>query len=167
MSAAGFRDPYLDVIRRFNRAGVLYVVVGMSGINYYAKDPAHAFGTMDYDFFLEPSLKNVQRAIRSLKALGFDIGTSDGEWKESDLRRVVRDQKTFTATTPDGLIVEILLKVSGYPFSGMANDAATIPVHGVPVKVGRLNKLLRSKKIAGRPKDRRFLRRYQDLLEEE
>lgn len=166
MSPASSGDPYLVVVRRFNRAGVHYVVVGMSGINYYARSPAESFGTMDYDLFVEPSLENVGKAIRCLKALGFRVQTTSGTWKEADLQRVVRDKRTLIAVSPDEVTVELLLGVSGYPFSEMARDANTIPVRGIPIKVGRLDKLLQSKKLAGRPKDRRFLRRYQDLLEE-
>ena len=63
-------------------------------------------------------------------------------------------------------MIELLLKISGYPFSELAKDAATFTVRGVPIRVGRLGKLLRSKLLAGRPKDRHFLKRYQSLLEE-
>ena len=54
-----------------------------------------------------------------------------------------------------------------FPFSDLARDAATFTVRGVPVKVGRLTKLLTSKKLAGRLKDRQFLQRYRSLLEGE
>ena len=138
----------------------------MSGINYFAKSPAETFATLDYDLFLDPSLKNVEQAIRCLETLGFSLGTAKGILKAQDLLQVVRDRKTIVATTPDGLMVELLLKISGYPFSELAKDAATFSVRGVPVRVGRLRKLLRSKRVAGRLKDRRFLQRYQSLLEE-
>ena len=64
-----------------------------------------------------------------------------------------------------GLMVELLLTVSGFPFAELAKDAATVTVRGEPVRVGRLTKLLQSKQLAGRAKDRQFLRRYQALLE--
>lgn len=160
------RDPYRAVIRQFNRRGVRYVVVGMGGINYYAKNPAETFGTLDYDLFLEPSLGNVEQAVEALRILGFALGTGKGVFKRGDLRTMVRERRTLTATTSDGLMVELLLEVSGYPFSELARDAATFTIHGVPVRVGRLSKLLRSKKLAGRPKDRRFLQRYESLLSE-
>ncbi len=70
------------------------------------------------------------------------------------------------ATTPEGLMVELLLQISGYPFSEMAKDATTVTVHGVPVRVGQLRKLLRSKQLADRPKDRQFLQRYRAAIEE-
>ena len=158
-------DPYRSVIQAFNRRGVRYVVVGMSGINYYAKSPAETFATLDYDLFLEPSIRNVEQALQALRRLGFTVGTARGLLTAGGLKSVVRNRTTLVATTPDGVRVELLLEVSGYPFSELARDAATFTVHGVPVRVGRLTKLLRSKKLAGRAKDRQFLQRYQSLLE--
>lgn len=166
MSQRSFQDPYRTVIDSFNRHGVRYVVVGLSGINYYAQNPRETFATLDYDLFLEPSVANVQKAIRSLKALGFHLGTQKGTFIETELKQLVRNCQTLIATTQEGIMVELLLKVSGYPFSELAKDAAIFTVRGVPIRVGRLSKLLRSKLIAGRPKDRYFLKRYQSLLEE-
>lgn len=160
-------DPYLLVIRDFNRKGVKYVVVGMSGINFYAKDARDSFSTLDYDFFLEPFLSNIQKAVEVLKKLGFTLGTSKGLLDPADLKKVVREQRTLTATTSDGLMIELLLAVSGYPFFELAKDAAAFTVQGVPVRVGKLSKLLRSKRLADRPKDRQFLQRYGTLFKEE
>lgn len=173
MRRTPLRDPYRALISRFNRRGVRYVVVGMSGVNYYARSPTETFATLDYDVFLEPSLANVEVAMRCLKALGFTpslragftVGTTTGVLRPADLKRVVRHRKTLVVTTAEGLMVELLLQISGYPFSELAKDAATFTVRGVPVRVGRLTKLLTSKKLANRPKDRQFLRRYRTLLE--
>lgn len=160
------RDPYRAVIQRFNRGGVRYVIVGMAGINYYAQNPSETFATLDYDVFIDPTLKNVEQAIRSLKRLGFTIGTSRGLFTTDHLKGVVRDKRPLVATTPEGLTIELLLAVSGFPFAELAKDAATFSVRGVPVKVGRLTKLLQSKQLADRAKDRAFIRRYRALLEE-
>ena len=167
VSRASQPDPYRTVIQQFNRRGVRYVVVGMSGINYYASSAAETFATMDYDLFLDPSLKNVEQAVRLLRKLGFTLGTSTDVFQQKNLRQIVRDRRTLVATTSEGIMVELLLEISGYQFSDLARDAATVTIRGVSVKVGRLSKLLRSKQLAGRSKDRQFLRRYQSLLEEE
>lgn len=167
MRRAPLEDPYLAVVRRFNRFGVRYVVVGMAGINYYARDPSGTFSSMDFDLFIEPTLQNVEAAVQALRPLGVAIGTADGLLAPGTLRRIVRDRRTLIVTTPEGLTVELLLSVSGYPFSAMARDANTFTLRGVPVKVGQLQKLLQSKRLAGRPKDRAFLRRYRQLLGEE
>ncbi len=166
MSKRAGMDPYLRVIQAFNRAGVRYVVVGMSGINYYATRPSEAFGTMDYDVFLKPTMPNVQKAIRQLQDMEFTLGTAQGPIGLDDLRMVIRTQRTIVATTADGLMVELLLAISGYTFEALVEDAMAIIVRGTPITVGRLEKLLRSKQIAGRPKDREFLKRYGMLLGE-
>ena len=160
-------DPYAEVIDHFNRKGVRYAVVGMSGINYYAKSVRDTFATMDFDFFVEPLRGNVNKAIRVLKDLKFSIGTSAGALKPEDFKEIVRERKTLIATTPEGLLIELLLQISGYSFSELAKDAATFTVGGIPVRVGKLDKLLYSKLLAGRPKDRQFLKRYQTLLKDE
>jgi len=165
MSPRRLDDPYRAVIRQFNRRGVRYVVVGMSGINYYARGAAEAFATLDYDVFVESTLKNVEQALRSLKSLGFTIGTATGPLNMERLKGIVRDKRTLVATTPEGLTVELLLAISGFAFAEVAKDAATFAVRGVPVKVGRLTKLLQSKQLAGRTKDRAFIRRYAALLD--
>ena len=165
MTRAPVHDPYRAVIQRFNRRGVRYVVMGMSGINYYAKRPSEAFATLDYDILVEPTLRNVRQAVQSLTDLGFTLGTSSGRLELERLTQLIRDRRTLIATTTEGVAIELLLKVSGFPFSELLRDAATFTVRGVPVKVGRLTKLLKSKQLAGRPKDRQFLKRYQSLLE--
>ena len=167
MSPRRWADPYQAVVKAFNRVGVRYVVVGMAGINYYARQPAEAFGTMDYDLFLEPTLGNIQKALRQLERLEFSLGTLRGRFVLRDLPAIVRDRRTLVATTSDGLMVELLLAVSGFTFTEMAKDAKTVVVHGTPIRVGRLTHLLKSKQLANRPKDRDFLKRYRRLLEEE
>ena len=157
-------DPYLAVIRAFTRVGVRYVVVGMAGINYYAHRPSETFATMDYDLLLEPTLGNVERALDQLRRLGLSIGTARGALKPTELRAVVRERRTLAATTPEGVMVKLLLAVSGFTFAELVRDAATVTVQGTPIKVGRLAKLLQSKRTANRPKDHEFLRRYQALL---
>ena len=166
MTRPAIHDPYQRVARAFNRAGVEYVVVGLSGVNYYALSAADTFTTLDYDLFLKPTLRNVERAVRCLRRLGFDIGTAAGQLGEGRLAGVVRQRRTLVGTTTDGTMVELLLKISGYAFTELARDAVTFTVRGVPIKVGRLTKLLQSKQLAGRPKDRQFLQRYRSLLNE-
>ncbi len=158
-------DPYLAAIRALNRVGVQYVIVGMAGINYYAQRPSEAFATMDYDLFVNPTLPNVRKAAGQLGRLGFSRGTTEGALQTGALRELVRNRRMLVATAPDGPMVELLLAVSGYTFAAMARDAVTVTIRGTPVKVGRLTKLLRSKQLAGRPKDRQLLARYRSLLE--
>lgn len=159
-------DPYKKALEQLNKIGVRYVVVGMNGINYYAKNPAETFATLHYDIFLEPTITNVKKAIEALEPLHLTLGTAEGPFNITNLRHIVRDQKTIIATTDEGIMIELLLKISGYPFSEVNKDAATFLIENTPVRAGRLQKLLQSKRLANRPKDRQFLKRYRSLLEE-
>lgn len=160
------RDPYAELINRFNQKGIKYVVVGMSGINYYASKTQETFATQDFDIFVNPTISNVKKAMGAFKELSYDLSVKEGELKESLLKKVVKQKHAISATDPYGIVFELILAVSGYRFDQMESGATVFIVESVPVKVAKLRKLLRSKKIAGRPKDRFFLKRYEIFLKE-
>ena len=54
-------------------AGVDFVVVGVGGINFYARTPADAFATLDIDAFLAPAVENLRIALSTLAALGYEF----------------------------------------------------------------------------------------------
>ena len=54
----------------------------------------------------------------------------------------------------------------GYEKARIAVDAVIFTINNIPIKVAKLSKLLYSKKVAGRKKDRIFLKRYEELLGE-
>ena len=157
-------DPYAEVIDAFNKNGVKYVVVGMSGINYYAVDAKGTFATQDFDIFINPTIGNVKKAISIFKELGYSLAVKEGELKDGAIKKTVAVKKTISATDPYGIMFEILLAVSGYRFDQMEKGAAIFLVERIPVKVAKLRKLLQSKKAAGRPKDKFFLKRYEIFL---
>jgi len=66
-------DPYLEVIKNFNRYKVKYVVIGVSGFNYFAKDAREMVVTYDYDIFINPEFSNVKKTIKILKRLDFNL----------------------------------------------------------------------------------------------
>lgn len=54
-------------------AGVESVVVGVGGINFYARTPADAFATLDVDTFLAPAVENLELAVSVLSDLGYEF----------------------------------------------------------------------------------------------
>ncbi len=159
-------DPYAQLIDRFNQRGVKYVVVGMSGINYYASEAKETFATLDFDIFVKPTIANVKKAVEVFRELNYSLAAKEGELKDSSVKKVVARRNTISATDLSGIAFELILAVSGYRFDQMENGASIFIVEDVPVKVAKLRKLLRSKKIAGREKDRFFLKRYEIFLKE-
>lgn len=161
-----FFDPYSKVLERFNRAKVRYVVVGMSGINYYASSAKEIFVTHDYDVFVKPVIENVKKAVSTLKALSYTVIVDGKELESSMIQRYIAARKTFLAVDPHGITIELILAVSGFVFNEMESDASIFELGKTPIRVAKLRKLLESKKIAGREKDKLFLKRYKILLTE-
>jgi hypothetical protein len=75
--------------------------------------------------------------------------------------RVVAAGAALTAVHEDGAQLDLMLSISGYSFADLAADAPNFLVGDARVRVGRLEKLLRSKELSDRPKDREFLRQFE------
>jgi predicted nucleotidyltransferase len=77
----------------------------------------------------------------------------------SELYRVVRDQ--------DGLQVDFMATIHGLrSFEGVRDRASTIGIGGIPVLVATLDDIIRSKRAAGRPRDRSVLEILEKAREE-
>jgi hypothetical protein len=162
-------DIYTETIRTFNRKKVAYVVVGVSGINYYIDDPHQLIMTADFDIFLKPDAGNVLKALTVMRGLGFTLSASGGvleTFGEEAVRDLLARHTTVACTTPYGGLIDLCLNVSGYTYADLDKDARVFRAGRTSIRVGRLEKLLKMKEIAGRRKDIMFLERYRLLLEE-
>jgi hypothetical protein len=162
-------DVYTETIRAFNRKKVEYVVVGVSGINYYIDDPHQLIMTADFDIFLKPDARNVLKALKVMHGLDFTLSTSSGILRTHDeeaVRDILARHTAVTCTTPYGGLIDLCLDVSGYTYADLDKDARVFRAGRTPIRVGRLEKLLKMKEIAARRKDILFLERYRLLLDE-
>jgi len=145
-------------------AGVDFVVVGVGGINFYARTPADAFATLDLDALLAPAVENLRVALSVLSGLGFEFESGGEPFVDLDddlvLHRIVENGASLSAIHPESSELDLLTSISGFDFSELSGDAAEFEVAGTRVRVGRLEKLLRSKEVSGRPKDAEFLRSF-------
>lgn len=154
-------------------AGVDFVLVGVGGINFYALDDGDAVLTRDLDCLIRPSPANLKKALGSLAAAGFRFEANREPFLDFDdegiLASVVRHAAVVTALHGDATRLDLMLGMRGFSYDQVAGDAAVFRVEDQPIRVGRLEKLLRAKELAGRPKDLEFLRmfaaRYRDRFE--
>ena len=79
-------------------------------------------------------------------------------------RGVVALGGRVTAIHEDGAQLALMLSVRGFSYSDLVADARTFTVAGSQVRVGLLEKLLRSKELSDRPKDREFLRHFESRV---
>jgi predicted nucleotidyltransferase len=160
-SASGFAR----ALSALGEAGVDFVVVGVGGINFYARTPGQVFATIDLDTLLPPVVENLSTALRVLSGFGyaFEAGgepfldVEDGEI----LARVVANGACLTAIHPEEGQIDLMTSLAGFSYAELDDDATAFRVAGVEVRVGQLEKLLRSKECSGRPKDQEFLRAFE------
>jgi hypothetical protein len=166
-------NPYHLLLRALSRAGVEYLVIGVSGINYFAKDARTLLSTADYDLFLRPTAENVARAWRAFQKNGYTVVIRQGDHtvalRKLSARtrdRLLKARKTLVAIGPYQLVAEGLLAVSGFTFEQMQRHAVWMKDRELKFRfqVGSLRDLLESKRVADRAKDRLFLARYKRLL---
>ncbi|MHC4872612.1 MAG: hypothetical protein ACYTFY_12285 [Planctomycetota bacterium] len=163
-------DIYTQIIREFNKGKVNYIVIGVSGINYYAKNAMHIIMTGDYDIFIDPKVKNAVKALRVMKKLDFIITTKDGEIKKvcsENIEKIVSSFSTFVCENHSGNLIELCLAISGFTFDELLENSNKFKSGRTGIRVASLKDLLRSKEIADRPKDRLFLEKYKLILEED
>jgi len=156
---------FARALSALGKAGVEFVVVGVGGINFYARTPANAFATLDVDAFLSPSVANLTLALSVLSGLGYSFEAGDEPFVDLDdplvLGRVIENGASLSAIHPDASELDLLTSISGFNYADLSVDAAKFEVAGETVAVGRLEKLLKSKEISARPKDLEFLRAFQ------
>jgi len=155
---------FARALSALGEAGVDYVVVGVSGINFYARTPAQAFATLDLDALLAPAASNLARALRVLSLLGYAFEAGGEPFVDLDdeptLARVVATGSSLAAIHPGVGQIDLMTSIAGFAYEELSADAIGFAVAGVEVRVGRLEKLLRSKEASGRPKDEAFLRAF-------
>lgn len=152
-------------------AGVDFVLVGVGGINFYARDPAHAIATLDVDVLLAPRAANLRAALRALSECGFRFESGAEPFLDIDddsaLATIVERSATLCARHSSAAQLDLMVAITGFSYEELASDAVRFEVAGNEISVGRLGKLLRSKQLSGRPKDVAFLESFEAHVEEE
>jgi predicted nucleotidyltransferase len=156
---------FVRALTALSEAGVEFVVVGVGGINFYARTPSQAFATIDLDALLPPAVENLARALEVLGELGYAFEAGGEPFVDTAdslvLRRIVERGTSLAAIHPEASELDLMTSISGFGYSELAEDATPFEVAGTIVRVGRLEKLLRSKQASGRPKDLEFLRAFE------
>ena len=155
---------FLSALSALARAGVDFVLVGVGGINFYARDPSEAVVTLDLDALLPPDARVLRSALSALRSIGFSFAAGGEPFVDLDdedaLAAVVRSQATITARDAEGTQIDLMLAITGARYEDLVSDAVAFRLGDVTVRVGRLERLLRAKQAAGRTKDREFLRAF-------
>ena len=160
---------FLAALVALARARVEFILVGVGGINFYAADASQSVETRDLDALLPPRVDVLRAALAALAGASFTFRAGREPFldiaDEAVLRTLLARGATVTALDETGAQLDLM--TSGLDFDDLAADAVTFRLDETEVRVGRLEKLLRAKERAGRPKDVEFLRLYAARLREQ
>lgn len=156
-------SPYTELLEGLADSAVQYVVIGVSGINFYYTDPGDMFATRDLDLLIQPGVENWLAAFKVLKTQGYEL-SSNGEpiigVDRLIIRRMIERHAMVTATKGAAVRIDLVLDAGRIPYDQWEKSCRIFKVEGVPVPVGGLEDLIQAKKNAGRPKDQKFLRLF-------
>ncbi|MGN6869680.1 MAG: hypothetical protein ACTHMY_14910 [Solirubrobacteraceae bacterium] len=145
------------IVAVMNRHGVSYVVIGAFAA---IAQQAPIAPTRDIDFTPDDSLDNLSRLSDALRDL--DAGIRTGP--DDDGLRFDHDAKSLRRADMWNLICrhgefDISFRPAGYDrgYAELIERAHRVAVDGVEVLVADLDDVIRSKELAGRPKDLRVL----------
>ena len=146
-------EPLLaEVARALQKVDLEAVLIG----NAAAALHGAPVSTVDFDFLFRATPRNMAKLKQLARVLKSTILRP--YYPASDLYRVVRDD--------DGLQIDFMGTIHGVrSFEGVRDRAVEIDV-GAPVRVAALADIVRSKRAAGRPRDRAVLKILEATLEE-
>ena len=135
-------ETLLDLLRRFQAEGVVYVLVGGHAVrlNGFAR------ATEDIDILLPSSLENGRKVIRALSFLP-SAKELDPEWFAPS------PGEPENIRVADDMLIDLLFAANGQTFDGLKSHIRTLTVEGVDIKTLDIEGLLKTK-TEYRDKDR-------------
>jgi len=160
--------PFATLLAELDARRVRFLVIGVWGVNCYAKDAGAIFRTLDRDLFLPCDAANLLRAWEACDAAGLEMtcaGEPLDEPRDAWLAGRIVERKALTrATLGTDLVVDLTLVMAGFDFETVWPERRAFVSEGAPLPVARLSHILESKAAAGRDKDRLFLATHAEAL---
>ncbi len=160
-------DPYVEVCKRFAEEGIRYVIVGVFGINFYARQVGEIITTADCDMLIPATFPTFQKAVRLLADMEFALEAGGEPLPTPDpviLRGILRARAVVRADTADAR-VDLCTQIAGVRFSELWKQRREFVVEGVTLYIGRLQQLINSKRAANRSKDELFLEQHKETIQ--
>ena len=162
------QDRFSAIAQCLIDANVRFVVIGVSGVNYYASSSAEVFHTYDRDLLLPLDPKNLLRAWRVCQERGLELlsGHEPLDRPRDDMlaQAVVQRAALTRASDGAGLDLDLTLVMTGFDFETVWRDRQIFLVDGTEIPVARLTHIVESKALAGRKKDLLFLETHKEAL---
>lgn len=162
--------PLAPLAAQLAERSVRYLVIGVTGANFYGPGGQAIFTTEDIDLFLPVDTENLLRAWQACDAANLELWLSDEPLERPRDRwlaeRIIERRALVRATGADDLQVDLTLMMKGFEFETVWAERRTFVVEGIDVPTARLLHIVTSKQATGRPKDQLFLATHHDALEQ-
>lgn len=153
-----------------NGRGVRFLMIGVSGANYYAAGGSTLFVTADRDLYLPPEPPNTLAAWAACESVGLELWSGQEPLdrpRDLLLAAAIVDRRALVrASNARGLDIDLTHEMAGFEFATVWKERRLFRAQGVEIPVARLSHIVESKAAAGRPKDRLFLATHEEALRE-
>lgn len=160
--------PFEQAVASLNGRGVRFIVIGVSGANYYATSGSSLFVTADRDLYLPLEPANALAAWAACESVGLELWSGreplDTPRDLGLAQAIVERQALVRASDGRGLEIDLTLVMAGFEFEQVWSERRVFRAEGVEIPVARLRHIVESKAAAGRPKDRLFLASHEEAL---
>lgn len=159
---------YLAIFKRFNDAGISYLVVGGLAVNMYGIPRM----TYDVDVLLDLEDENVKRFVGLMQEWGFKpkVPVAIMEFAEKEKREdwiKNKHMKAFNLVNPEWAIKEIDVIIdSPVDYTLGVRHARTLVLQGVPIPIVSIDDLIKMKEITDRQQDAADIRYLKELKHE-
>ena len=162
--------PLAPLARELAARSVRYLLIGVSGANFYGPAGQAVFATVDFDLFLPPDPDNLVGAWASCESVALDLWLGgeplDRPRDRFLAERVIQRRALTGARGAHELQVDLTLVMEGFDFEQVWKERREFLVEGTPVPTARLLHIIESKAATARPKDQLFLATHKDALEQ-
>lgn len=162
-------NPYEIILKKLSKKRISFIVIGVSGINYYSNDPGNIFSTQDCDVLVKPIAANILSVLKILEKEKYQLETNREPLVGLDswlAEKIIEHQAVVTAKKGKVLRIDIVIDGGGFSFQEWNKDKRIFLVEGIKVPVGSLMRLIRAKENSNREKDRKFLALYKIQIKE-
>jgi hypothetical protein len=137
---------YKDLLRNLNAAAVRFLIVGGHAVMVYT-EPSF---TKDLDLWVDPSEGNALALFQALAQFGAPLqGIRPADFTEPEV---------FYQMGVDPVRVDILTSLPGLDFASAWERRLVVDFDGEPAAIISREDLIESKKVTGRPRDRKHAR---------
>lgn len=151
---------HVAALAKLRAARVDFVMVGAGALDHFVPEAASVYVTADCDLLLRPTAANLAKALRALLACGYELSAGGERLAVLDalvLRRLRERRIAVRAEKSGSLPIDLLLEAKGYTFAQWWKGRVWFRVGRTRIPCASLEKVLESKRLSDRPKDRLLL----------